>query len=683
MRVRRAHWIAGATAACATLAPLLAAHYVTRRTDALAVRLGAAGGLPARIGAVDADLTGTIRLRDVAIGKVFAAETLEASVALRSLLSGQVSADEIRVAGPRIAISVDRDGDSDLARLVRRLAHAGPRRSAANGERKLRRIVVSSGTLTARIAGIGELSADQVELVPDAGGVRVVTGPLRVRGAGAGIHGELVLARSAAEVSLPHVRFGRVLGVGGTGSVVLGHHTVKLRDLAVGRLAHGGGLEASGFLDDGGVPRAVFAAVAAPTDTHGWLLSLRGEKLPLAPFADLAPRAFELAQARATGSLQVSRNRDGLRIESDATLWGLRVSHPTLAPQPVPLDGRIDIAITVGRPSIAIERAAFVGGDPSRVREPLALSLSGWLRRGSPVSGQLELSLATAPCMDLVGAVPVEIRGPLDGIVMTGTFGGRARLAIDLAAPTGQGVELTTDFANQCTVTNEPPAADVTSFEATTDHPLPDGTTMRVGKDQPSWFEMSRLPKYVKNAFVSAEDARFFDHKGFDLHQIGRSLEIDLRDGRLARGGSTISQQLVKNSFLTRRRSFDRKLQEVVLTWRLEARLAKLVILERSLNIIELGPKIYGLRAAAEFWFMRSPRELTLRQAAFLAALTSEPTSMTRRIQRTGGLDPESAQRVDVILRAMRRDGVIEKLELDAARATPMGFSAAALRHES
>jgi membrane peptidoglycan carboxypeptidase len=191
-----------------------------------------------------------------------------------------------------------------------------------------------------------------------------------------------------------------------------------------------------------------------------------------------------------------------------------------------------------------------------------------------------------------------------------------------------------------------------------------------------------QLPPHVTGAFVSAEDARFYDHSGFDLTQIARSLEIDLREHRLARGGSTISQQLVKNAFLSQRRSFDRKLQEAILTWRLEARLTKSQILERYVNLIELGPRVFGLTAAARHWFNATPHELSVRQAAFLAALTSEPTSMSRRVRRAGGLDPDSAARVDVVLYAMRRDGVIDAAQLDGARLASLRFAPSALQQD-
>lgn len=658
MRFGREHRIVLATAVLAVGVPMAAACWIHARTDSLAVHLSRAADTPARIRKIDADLTGTIRLSDVSIGKLIAAESVEASVALQSLLDGDFKADEIRVAAPHIAIQVDRDGDSDLARLVRRFAG---RRPTGQRSTRVRRIVVSSGSLVARIEGVGELAADHVELVPDAGGVRVITGPLRMRGGTDLAHGEITLTRSSAELRLPHVRFARVLGVAGSGRIKIGDRVIALRDVAIGRLSAGGSLEAHGMLDDGGVQRSISAELSY---RDGFALAVAGDRIPLAPFAPFVPQGFALTDARGTGKLVVRRAHDTVRLAIDGSVSGLRLDHKTIAPAPVPADTVIAASVTIAPQAIAVERAQLTFGAAT-------WSGKGWLRRGSPLSGQVDVQLAPAPCMDLVKSLPLQIRGPLDGIAMTGSFGARARVSIDLAAPLGQGVALDTTFDNGCTVIAEPAAADVNTL-AINSSEMPD-----------SWVHLHRLPTFVPNAFVSAEDGKFWVHHGFDVEQIARSFEIDLRDRRLARGGSTISQQLIKNTFLTMRRSFDRKVQEAVLTWRLEARLDKKTILERYLNIIELGPRITGIRQAAEYWFGRSPRELEHKQAAFLAALTSEPTTMGRRIRRAGGLDPKSAERVDIILRAMYRDGVIDKDELATAREKSLHFAAAALRHES
>ena len=133
MRLRRAPTIFATTVILAVGVPIGAAAFVGGKTTALADHLGAAAGVKATIGTVDADLTARIRLSDVRLGELFTADSIEASVALDSLLSGQLGADEIRVANPHVAIEVDRTGDSDLARVVRRLAksghsaHGGPR----------------------------------------------------------------------------------------------------------------------------------------------------------------------------------------------------------------------------------------------------------------------------------------------------------------------------------------------------------------------------------------------------------------------------------------------------------------------------------------------------------------------------------------------------------------------------
>jgi hypothetical protein len=659
-----------ATALLALGVPVGAAVYVGSRTRALAEHLGAVAGVPARIGNVDADLTGTIRLSDVALGELVAVDQIEASVALDSLLSGQLGADELRVAGPRVQIAVDRDGDSDLARVVRKLArgHGG----AGSGGHKMRRIVVTSGALTARIAGVGELSADGVQLFPDEAGVRLVTGRVRASGASGRVAGELELERAAAEISLPHAKFGRVLAVAGTGALKIdGVRAATLRDVAIGRLAPGGALELRANVDDGGARRPISISLA-PGDLA---LSVHADKVPLAPLAALAPKAIDLSSARATGDLVVRESPGSLELRASGQIDDLRLDHRTLGPDPIAISAHASGTLAVTADSISLTNASL-GIHAAH------LSASGWLRRGAPASGQIELRVEPALCADLIASLPAELRGPLDGMALAGSFGGRVRATIDLAAPSGEGVELDTDLANGCQVSIEPPAADVGALAGTADQVFADGSRAKVGKEQPGWTGIYRLPWYVPGAFVSAEDARFYDHHGFDPVQIARSLEIDLRDHRLARGGSTISQQLIKNSFLSQRRSLDRKIQEAILTWRLESRLDKKTILERYLNIIELGPHVFGIGAAAHHWFDESPHDLTTRQAAFLAAMTSEPATMSHRVRHAGGLDPESAARVDVILRAMRMGGVIDNAELAAARDAPMHFSAAALKHE-
>src|SRR5262249_27188992 len=192
---------------------------------------------------------------------------------------------------------------------------------------RVRRIVVSSGTLVARIAGVGELSADGVELVPDTGGVRMITGPLRLRVGTGPLHAELELARSAAEVTLPHVKFGRVLAVGGHGHVAAGDRALDLRDIAIGRLAAGGALELRAALDDGPVSRPIAVELAPDLS-----LAVHGDRVPLRAFAGLAPHGLVLDDARATGSVAIPHAGAGVQGSVDGPPDGPRPAHHARAP---------------------------------------------------------------------------------------------------------------------------------------------------------------------------------------------------------------------------------------------------------------------------------------------------------------------------------------------------------------
>ncbi len=660
--------ILAATAVLSIGVPVLASAWVSHRTNDLVDQLSAAAGVPAHIGQVDADLTGTLRITDLALGRIVSAESIEASVGMSSLLSGQLGADEIRVAAPRIDAEIDGNGDSDLSRLLRRLVRSG---AAGSGRARVRRVVVSSGTLVARLADGGELEADDVELVPDAGGVRAITGRVRIRATRGRGSLELELGRAAAELSLPKMTFGRMLAVAGHGSVTVGARTAQLRDVAVGRLQPGGPLELRAAVDDAGFPRSLEASFVPGDST----LTIRGDHVPLGVLAELAPHSLVIDDAHASGSLVVRRRATGLELAADGSFDGVTIDHRSIAPAPITLAGELRATVAITPDAIAVDHGELVLGAAH-------WSLTGWARRGTPASAELDLHLAQAPCADLLTSLPAELRGPLDGMVVTGDLSGHARLSLDLAAPVGDGAELAVDLHNHCDVLAEPPASDVTALAGTIDELMPDGSHQRIGKDEPGWVALHHLPSHVSAAFVAAEDARFYDHRGFDLHQIARSLEIDLRDRKLARGGSTISQQLIKNAFLTQRRSLDRKIQEAILTWRLEARLDKHAILERYLNTIELGPHVFGIAAAARYWFDEDPHDLTVRQAAFLAALTSEPTSMAHRVRHAGKLDPDTVARVDIVLRGMKKSGAIDADQLDKAKAAAMHFASGALRGE-
>jgi monofunctional biosynthetic peptidoglycan transglycosylase len=139
------------------------------------------------------------------------------------------------------------------------------------------------------------------------------------------------------------------------------------------------------------------------------------------------------------------------------------------------------------------------------------------------------------------------------------------------------------------------------------------------------WVAYTRISPELKRAVLVAEDAAFWQHEGVDLEQLQESLEADWARGRLLRGGSTITQQLAKNLYLSPSKNPLRKLRELIIARRLEAELKKSRILELYLNTIEWGDGIYGVEAASRTYFHRSAAELGATDAALLAGAIINP----------------------------------------------------------
>ncbi len=139
------------------------------------------------------------------------------------------------------------------------------------------------------------------------------------------------------------------------------------------------------------------------------------------------------------------------------------------------------------------------------------------------------------------------------------------------------------------------------------------------------WVAYERISPSLRRAVLVTEDAAFFDHEGIDFDELGKSLELDWKRGRIARGGSTITQQLAKNLYLSPSKNPLRKVREFLIARRLEAELSKRRILEIYLNVIEWGDGVYGAEAAARQYFHVSAAALSPEQAALLAAVIINP----------------------------------------------------------
>jgi monofunctional biosynthetic peptidoglycan transglycosylase len=149
--------------------------------------------------------------------------------------------------------------------------------------------------------------------------------------------------------------------------------------------------------------------------------------------------------------------------------------------------------------------------------------------------------------------------------------------------------------------------------------------TFVLGPRNRFWTPISAVPSPLKKAVIAAEDANFYSHEGVDYEAIREAIKTDLQKGRFVRGGSTITQQVAKNVFLSREKTISRKIKEFVLARRLDDAISKSRILELYLNVVELGPMVYGVGHASRYYFGKPPSALTVRESAFLASMLPGP----------------------------------------------------------
>ncbi len=171
-----------------------------------------------------------------------------------------------------------------------------------------------------------------------------------------------------------------------------------------------------------------------------------------------------------------------------------------------------------------------------------------------------------------------------------------------------------------------------------------------------NYVKLQQISPFAIHAIVASEDGSFYSHKGFDWHELEQSFNANLRSGKIQRGGSTLTQQLAKNAFLSQEKSYWRKVKEAYLAYTIEQKYSKSFILEKYLNVVEFGPNLYGIKAAARHYFHKSPSELNPLESAYLAFLLPNPKVYSKSF-RSGQLTPFGRKMVNVILRRMNSFG--------------------------
>lgn len=196
-----------------------------------------------------------------------------------------------------------------------------------------------------------------------------------------------------------------------------------------------------------------------------------------------------------------------------------------------------------------------------------------------------------------------------------------------------------------------------------------------VSKRPPTWTTLTSVKPVAVAAIVLSEDWAFYQHNGFDWQQIWDAMQKNMAQGRFARGGSTITQQVVKNVFLSNEKTLTRKAQEAILAIRLERQLTKKRILEIYLNIAEFGEGLYGIGPASRHYFGKHPSELSAKEGAFLAMLLPSPKKYSVSFRKKA-MTPYAASTVRSVMSKLLATKRISQDEYELALVTPFTFEA-------
>ena len=395
-------------------------------------------------------------------------------------------------------------------------------------------------------------------------------------------------------------------------------------------------------------------------------------------FSSLGVRAGQMglkdvrqATLAADGVADLSEDFETAELDGRVSVHGLLLQRAELSPQVVGpwsfeaslkararLDGS-ELTVTSSEAHFGEVRAELSG---QIVTAPGRRHVEGRLR--VPLSG----------CQSVLEAMPNGLLPLARGLRLSGSFGVDLQVRYDLRAP--QDTRVVLAVQNECRVNDVPVALSPRRFERPFLREVkgPDGSPMSLesGPGTPSWVSLDDMSRHLESAVLICEDSRFHAHAGFDFRALESAIKDDLKQGRFARGASTLTMQLAKNLYLGKEKTLGRKLQEALFTMLLEQQLDKRRILELYLNVVELGPGLYGVGDAAQYYFATPARALTLGQSLYLASLLPNPTHS--RFGPDGKLNASWLNYLHRLMRIAHKIKRIDDAELQAGLEEQIAF---------
>lgn len=326
--------------------------------------------------------------------------------------------------------------------------------------------------------------------------------------------------------------------------------------------------------------------------------------------------AFSLSASRSSSSCET--------LQGVAAVNGLEVYHPALSVDTIDLNqGKLDYKVHVGVRSLELDSASTVVFNRLDFHPYIYAEKTGrWHFKAS-------IHRPEFPAENLFASLPSGLFSHVQGIEASGNL--TYNLNLDIDFNNLENLEFSSDLngydfyiedwgtGNLSRMNDE---FEYTAYEK--DRPV---RTFAVGPSNPNFRSLNQISPLLQVAVLQSEDGSFFYHQGFYPGAVQEALAYDLEVGRFARGGSSITMQLVKNVFLNRHKNIARKLEEALIVWLIEGcyLTSKERMYEVYMNIIEWGPMVYGACEAARFYFDKEPSDLTISESIFLASIIPKP----------------------------------------------------------
>jgi hypothetical protein len=350
--------------------------------------------------------------------------------------------------------------------------------------------------------------------------------------------------------------------------------------------------------------------------------------------------------------------RGRLTIQGNARVNNLEVNHPAIADSDVRVNtGSIDYVITLGENYYSLDTLTQV-----KVNKMVLYPQASLVTKPSKQI-RFKVRSAETEANDFFNSLPQGMFESFEGIKTQGFLTYNMDFFVDMAQVDSLKLESdlkaryfsilqygNTDFR----LINQP-------FKHTVYEQGKVLRTFTVGPSNPNFTPYGQISPYLKNAILTSEDPQFFRHKGFHKGAFRHSMIANLKENRFARGGSTISMQLVKNIFLTRKKTIARKVEEMLIVWLIENNrvVSKQRMYEIYLNVIEWGPNIYGVKEAANFYFAKHPSQLNLAESLYLTSIIPKPKAYRYSFDAYGNLRSRARYYFRLIAGIMHRKGLI------------------------